>query len=52
MSFVIIECDQGSQEWHHARAGAITASMFSEVRKVVDGLTEQQQKYVDAIRIH
>jgi len=26
--------------------------MFSEVRKVMDGLTEQQQRYVDAIRIH
>lgn len=29
----IIECEQGTPEWHKARAGAITASMFSEVRK-------------------
>lgn len=28
----IIECEQGSQEWHCARAGAITASMFRVVR--------------------
>lgn len=29
----VIECDQGSPEWHRARAGVITASMFVEVRK-------------------
>jgi hypothetical protein len=40
---------QGSPEWHQARAGVITASMFSTVRKLVGGLNEQQQKYVDAI---
>lgn len=33
MTIEIIEVDQGSHEWHRARAGAITASMFSEVRK-------------------
>lgn len=49
MSFKVIECDQGSQEWHRARAGVITASMFSTVRAKVNGLTEQQKKYVDAI---
>lgn len=27
------EVDQGTPEWHQARAGVITASMFSEVRK-------------------
>lgn len=43
------ECEQGGPEWHKARAGAITASMFSEVRKRVNGLTDQQQKFVDAI---
>lgn len=47
---IVVECAQGTPEWHQARAGVITASMFSEVRKVVGGLTEQQQKYVDAIR--
>lgn len=30
---ITIECAQGSQEWHKARAGAITASNFAEVRK-------------------
>ena len=46
---IILECPQGSAEWHRERAGAITASMFAECRKVVDGLTAQQQTYVDAI---
>lgn len=30
---LVINCEQGSTEWHQARAGVITASMFSEVRK-------------------
>ena len=30
---LIIECDQGSQEWHAARAGVITASMFRVARE-------------------
>lgn len=46
----VIECEQGSQAWHQARCGAITASMFSTVRKLVNGLTDQQAKYVEAIR--
>jgi hypothetical protein len=46
----IIECEQGSAEWKAARAGVITASMFSLARKRVGGLNEQQQVYVDAIR--
>ncbi|MCO7641912.1 YqaJ viral recombinase family protein [Pseudomonas sp. S 311-6] len=50
MSHVIINCDQGSKEWHSARAGVITASMFSTVRAKVNGLTVQQEKYVEAIR--
>lgn len=40
---------QGSPEWFQARAGVITGSMFAECRKVTGGLTEQQQKYVEAI---
>lgn len=28
----IIVCEQGSAEWHRARAGCITASMFGEAR--------------------
>lgn len=30
---LIINCIQGSQEWHEARCGTITASNFAEVRK-------------------
>lgn len=30
---IIIECDQGSPEWHQARAGVITASMFRVARE-------------------
>jgi len=48
--FEIVECDQGDKIWHGARAGTVTASMFSETRKVVDGLTEQMSIYVYAIR--
>lgn len=47
---LILECPQGSPEWHEARAGVITASMFSTVRKRVGGLTDQQAAYVDLVR--
>lgn len=47
---LIIECAQGSQEWHQARAGTITASMFSTARKKVNCLTDQQAAYVAAVR--
>jgi hypothetical protein len=47
---IILECDQGSDEWLAARAGVITASMFVVARKKVNCLTEQQSKYVNAIR--
>jgi len=46
---IIINCAQGSEEWHQARAGVITASMFEVARSRVDGLTDQQQLYVDAM---
>lgn len=46
---IIINCEQGSQEWHNSRSGVITASMFSTARQKVNGLDEKQQKYVDAI---
>lgn len=32
MSFIVINCDQGSPEWHKARAGVITASNFKIAR--------------------
>ena len=47
---IIVNCTQGSPEWHQARAGVVTASMFAEVRKRVGGLTDQQAAYVEAIR--
>ena len=46
---IIINCTQGSPEWLQARAGVVTASMFSTARSKVNGLTAQQQKYVSAI---
>jgi len=29
----VIECEQGSEQWHEERAGLITASMVGEIRK-------------------
>lgn len=46
---IIVNCAQGSPEWHQARAGVITASMFGTARSKVNGLTAQQRTYVDAI---
>lgn len=46
---IIHNCAQGSPEWHTARAGVITASMFAVARSKVGGLTDQQQIYVDHI---
>lgn len=45
----VITCQQGSPEWHQARAGCITASMFQVARSRIGGLTAQQQTYVDAL---
>jgi hypothetical protein len=30
---IIVECAQGGEEWHRARAGCITASMFTTARE-------------------
>lgn len=46
---IIHEVNQGSEDWHRARAGVITASMFKLAREKVGGLTEQQKTYADAI---
>lgn len=46
---LLIECTQGGAEWHAARAGRITASMFEVARSRVGGLTAQQQIYVASI---
>jgi hypothetical protein len=47
---IVLNCDQGSAEWHQARAGVITASMFVVARSRIGGLDEKQQAYVNAIR--
>lgn len=46
----IIVCQQGSDEWKRSRAGVITASMFSTVRKKVGCLDERQAKFVELFR--
>jgi len=46
---IILNCDQGSPEWHRARAGVITASMFGVARKRVGELDERQKAYVDGV---
>lgn len=51
MSYHIIECEQGSIEWHAIRAGVITASMFSTAISTVSTLDEKQRAYVDAILV-
>ena len=47
---ISIQCPQGSIDWHRQRAGCITASMFSVARERVGGLTQQQAKYVAALK--
>ena len=46
---IVIECEQGSEQWHIARAGCITASMFTIARSKVGALDEKQEKYVSAM---
>lgn len=50
MSVIYCTAPQGSDQWFSDRAGAITASMAKEVRKVVGGLDERQSKYVELVR--
>lgn len=45
---IFVDVDQGSEAWHQARAGVITASTFGTALEITGGLTEQQQKYVTA----
>lgn len=47
---IVIETEQGSPEWFNERSGAITASMFAEVRKRVNALDDRQAAYVEAVR--
>lgn len=46
---ILVTCDQGSTEWHRARAGVITASMFGIARKRVGELDERQRAYIAAV---
>lgn len=46
---ILVPCDQGSEQWHRARAGVITASMFGVARKRVGELDERQRQYVDLV---
>ena len=43
------EAEQGSREWHQARAGVVTASMFATARSKVGQLTDQQAIYVASL---
>jgi len=35
MDIIYIECEQGSEEWHRARAGCITASKVKDIRELL-----------------
>lgn len=48
--FIVHYSAQGTDEWKRARAGVITASMFSTARERVGGLTPQQSELVVAMR--
>lgn len=48
--YLLYECTQGSAEWLQCRAGVVTASEFRKARTKVNGLTAQQQAYVNAVR--
>lgn len=42
--------EQGSPEWLAVRRGCITGSRFKDARDMSDGLTEQQRKFVEAMK--
>lgn len=46
-----IECEQGTPEWHSARAGLCTASRFCDAVSTTGGLTEQQALFVKLVRV-
>lgn len=46
---IVLNHPQGSDDWLRARVGVCTASRFTDALDVVGGLTDQQQKYVDAL---
>lgn len=46
---ILIECEQGSEAWHAARAGVGTASNCSRMRSRKGELDAKQRAYVDAL---
>jgi hypothetical protein len=50
---IVVDCDQGTPEWHAARAGVITASMFSTARKYKAGgeMSETAKNYAFKLAI-
>ena len=46
----VYDAPQGTEQWFRDRAGVITASMFEETRKRVNGLTPQWKIFVDLVR--
>ncbi len=47
---IVLNHPQGSEDWLKARCGVITASRFSDARDLTGGLSDQQAKYVEAVR--
>lgn len=47
---IVLNHEQGSEDWLRARIGACTASRFSDARERVGGLNEQQTLYVNALK--
>lgn len=46
---ILDDIEQGTEAWHKARAGVITASIFREATSTVDDLDERQAAYVKAL---
>jgi len=42
----IIDCEQGSPEWHQARCGIPTASSFDKIVTSTGSLSKQREKYM------
>lgn len=45
-----VEAPQGTEAWHAARCGKVTASRFADAISTVGGLDERQAKYVALVR--
>lgn len=46
---IVKQGEQGTTQWHIDRAGVITASMFTEIRRIANGLDDKQQAYVNHV---